>query len=370
MRRILLTIAYDGTNYVGWQAQPNGTSIEEVLGAALSRLLHEEVRVTGASRTDSGVHADGNLAVFDTGSRIPAEKFTFALNPFLPEDIKVQASREVPPSFHPRKMNSVKTYEYRILNRTVPVPKERNYAYFYYYPLDAGKMDRAAKALLGEHDFTSFCSIHTNAEDRVRRIYACDVRREGEVVTLRISGSGFLYNMVRIIAGTLVQIGSGLRPEADMAAILEARDRAAAGPKAPAQGLTLKSIRQVPEVPDRFAEENPHWAYRLEQNLCLKVPGGPAEDRETPAARLYIDRCDPADYDGLLIRMTKALSRNGAVLILVKDRTGRLTDGETVQYFTYRRLPEAVSASFPEEGPWFLTYDPRKAGADDEEDSE
>ena len=131
MRRILLTIAYDGTAYVGFQAQPNGTSIEEVITGALRKLLKEDVVLIGCSRTDSGVHADGNLAVFDTESRIPGEKFTFALNEFLPRDVVVLSSREVPLTYHPRKMNSVKTYEYRILNRKVPLPKERDFSYFY-----------------------------------------------------------------------------------------------------------------------------------------------------------------------------------------------------------------------------------------------
>ena len=128
MRRIRLTISYDGTNYVGWQLQPNGTAIEEVLNKALSKLLKEEIQVIGASRTDSGVHADGNICVFDTESRIPADKFRFALNEFLPQDIVVQDSDEVPLTFHPRKVNSRKTYEYRILNRKLPLPKERNYS--------------------------------------------------------------------------------------------------------------------------------------------------------------------------------------------------------------------------------------------------
>ena len=130
MRRIRLFIAYDGSAYVGWQAQPNGVSVEEVLTGALKKLLKENVLLIGASRTDSGVHADGNIAVFDTESRIPGDKFKFALNEFLPRDIVVQESDEVPLTYHPRKVNAEKTYEYRILNRKIPLPKERNYAYF------------------------------------------------------------------------------------------------------------------------------------------------------------------------------------------------------------------------------------------------
>ena len=242
MRRIRLTVAYDGTNYVGWQVQPNGVSIEEVLNRELKKILKEDVHVIGASRTDSGVHADGNICVFDTESRIPADKFKFALNEGLPSDIVVQESDEVPLTYHPRKMASVKTYEYRILNRAIPLPKERNYAHFYHYPLDVEKMREAAQVLVGTHDFRSFCSIHTSVTDFVRTIYEISVEKSGDLITIRIVGSGFLYNMVRIIVGTLKEIGCGFRPAEEMEQILNAQDRAAAGPTAPANGLTLKSI--------------------------------------------------------------------------------------------------------------------------------
>lgn len=242
MRRIRLTVAYDGTNYVGWQVQPNGVSIEEVLNKELKKITKEDIRVIGASRTDSGVHADGNICVFDTESRIPADKFKFALNEGLPADIVVQESDEVALSYHPRKMASVKTYEYRILNREIALPKERNYAHFYHYPLDVEKMREAAKALVGTHDFRSFCSIHTSVTDFVRTIYSIDVEKEGDIITIRITGSGFLYNMVRIIVGTLKEIGCGFRQVQNMQEVLDAKDRAAAGPTAPANGLTLKRI--------------------------------------------------------------------------------------------------------------------------------
>lgn len=325
MRRIRLTISYDGTNYVGWQLQPNGTAIEEVLNKALSKLLKEEIQVIGASRTDSGVHADGNICVFDTESRIPADKFRFALNEFLPQDIVVQDSDEVPLTFHPRKVNSRKTYEYRILNRKLPLPKERNYSYFYYYDLDVEKMQRAASVLVGEHDFKSFCSIRTDVEETVRRIYECTVRKEGDVITIRISGNGFLYNMVRIIVGTLVKIGCGMIPEESMKEILEARDRAKAGPRAPAQGLTLKSIYEEEELVPVIDEENPHWSYVLDQREIVSAGIG----------RLQIRRVDEADYDRMLLRLTKQLSRNGAEKIVITDETGRLKDGMTEDYFTY-----------------------------------
>ncbi len=255
MRRIRLIVSYDGTNYVGWQMQPNGVSIEEVLNRALKKLLKEEIHVIGASRTDSGVHADGNIAVFDTESRIPADKFKFALNEFLPDDIVIQDSDEVPSDYHPRKRNMIKTYEYRILNRKLPLPRERNYAHFYYYDLDVPKMQRCADLLIGQHDFKSFCSVHTKIKSTVRTIYSLDITKEGDMITFRIVGNGFLYNMVRIIVGTLKKIGSGLWPEEIMPEILAAKDRSKAGPTAPANGLTLVSIVEDPDqnkFPDAF----------------------------------------------------------------------------------------------------------------------
>lgn len=240
--RVCLRVAYDGTNYHGWQIQPNGITIESVLNQALSDLLGEEIAVIGASRTDSGVHSLGNAAVFDTHTRIPADKISYALNQRLPKDIVVQESKEVAPDFHPRHCNSRKTYEYRILNRRFPDPMRRHDTYFYHYDLDAGRMQEAAQYLVGEHDFKSFCSIHAVARTTVRTVYAADVEKIEDVIGIRITGSGFLYNMVRIIAGTLIEVGSGnLRPER-VRQILEMRDRSAAGPTAPACGLTMLGI--------------------------------------------------------------------------------------------------------------------------------
>ncbi len=244
MRRIKLVVAYEGTNYCGWQTQPNGITVEEVLNRALSELLGEEIRVVGASRTDSGVHSLGNVAVFDTDTRIPPEKICYAVNQRLPEDVAVQSSCEVPPDFHPRRCYSEKTYEYRILNRKIPVPTLRRDTYFYYRKLDEGRMREAARFLVGKHDFKSFCTAKEDVLDTVREILSCTVeRREGDIVAIRVTGTGFLYNMVRIIAGTLIAVGAGeLEPEA-VEAILRERDRAAAGPTAPAHGLTMIGIR-------------------------------------------------------------------------------------------------------------------------------
>ena len=243
MKRIMLKVAYDGTNYHGWQLQPNGITIESVLNEKLSQLLREDIAVIGASRTDSGVHAYGNVAVFDTDARMPGDKFSYALNQRLPEDIRIRDSREVPLDFHPRKTESIKTYEYHILNETFPNPVKRLYSHFTYLQLDAEKMQEAAAYLVGEHDFKSFCSAGAQTETTVRTVYSCDVERSGNDITIRISGAGFLYNMVRIIAGTLMDIGNGKYPPEKMPEILEACDRSAAGPTAPAKGLVLVSYR-------------------------------------------------------------------------------------------------------------------------------
>lgn len=240
MKRVKLIVAYDGTNYKGWQVQPNGITVEQVLNENLSRLLGEEITVTGASRTDSGVHSLGNVAIFDTDTRMPAEKISFALNQRLPEDIVVQDSREVPAEWHPRYQNSRKTYEYRILNRTFRMPTRRLDTYFYYHPLDVEKMKQAASYLVGEHDFKSFCAVGAQVKTTTRTIYACDVEKDEQgIITIRVKGNGFLYNMVRIIAGTLIRVGGGeLAPE-EIPQILAKKDRAAAGPTAPAHGLTM-----------------------------------------------------------------------------------------------------------------------------------
>jgi tRNA pseudouridine38-40 synthase len=243
MKRVKLVVAYDGTNYHGWQVQDNGITIEEVLNRTISELVQEDIKVIGASRTDAGVHACGNVAVFDTESRIPGDKFSFALNQRLPEDIRIQESCEVHADFHPRYADTVKTYEYNILNRRFELPSKRLYAAFCYYPMDIERMNQAAVYLVGEHDFKSFCSAGAQVQTTVRTIYAVNVTKEDDMVHIRITGNGFLYNMVRIIAGTLMQVGTGLMEPEQVKEILEARDRSKAGPTAVAKGLTLVEIR-------------------------------------------------------------------------------------------------------------------------------
>lgn len=263
MKRIKLTVAYDGTNYHGWQVQPNADTIEGELNKAISELTGEQIEVIGASRTDAGVHALGNVAVFDTESRIPGEKFSYALNQRLPEDIIIQKSEEVDRDFHPRYQECRKTYEYTILNRRFPLPEYRNTAHFDYGNLDIEAMKKACKAFIGEHDFAGFCSAGAQVKTTVRTIYSLEVEcmelggvqrenhtekktecekisddvniKAGEeqennglvnikddeeqennrlvnikvdggqennrLIKIRVNGNGFLYNMVRIIAG-------------------------------------------------------------------------------------------------------------------------------------------------------------------------
>ena len=245
MKRVFLRIAYDGTNYCGWQIQDNGITIEEVINEKLSELLHEDIAVIGASRTDSGVHALGNVAVFDTETRIPAEKISFALNQRLPEDIRIQESKEVAPDFHPRYCDTRKTYEYRILNRTFDDPTTRLYTHFCYFKLDVEKMKQAASYLVGEHDFKSFSSARGQAKTTVRTIYYLNIEKENDIIRVQINGNGFLYNMVRIIVVTLLKVGMGIYPPEHVKEILEARDRSMSGPKAPAKGLTLVEIEYL-----------------------------------------------------------------------------------------------------------------------------
>lgn len=240
VKRVRLTVAYDGTNYHGWQVQNNGITIESELNRCLTDLLREPIEVIGASRTDSGVHALGNIAVFDTTSRMPAEKISYALNQRLPEDIRVQRSEQVADDWHPRKCASRKTYEYRIYRAEFPMPVKRLYSLFTYHDLDVSRMQEAAAYLEGEHDFKSFCQTGAQVETTVRTLYSVEVEEQGENdLVIRVCGNGFLYNMVRIIAGTLLEIGQGKKDPMDIFAILEVKDRSAAGPTAPAHGLTL-----------------------------------------------------------------------------------------------------------------------------------
>lgn len=242
MTRILLRVAYDGTDFHGWQVQPNMRTVEGEINRALQEITGENIEVIGASRTDTGVHSKGNVAVFDTESTIPADRFMYAINTKLPEDVSVIESKEVAEDFHPRKCDSVKTYEYRIYESKINDPLKRRNSYRCQFDLDVDKMNQAARYLIGEHDFKSFCSVHTQAETTVRTVYDVKVYREDRDVVIQVKGAGFLYNMVRIIAGSLMEVGSGKYPETHIKEVLESTDRTVAGPTAEPQGLTMAGI--------------------------------------------------------------------------------------------------------------------------------
>ncbi len=241
-----LFVAYDGTDYCGWQVQPNGITVEEVLNRELGRLTGEDIHIIGASRTDSGVHALMNVAVFDTASSIPPERMAYALNQRMPEDIVITKSDEVGADWHPRYQDNVrKTYEYHIYNAPVLNPLKRKYSAFVSFPMDVEKMRRGAAYLVGEHDFVSFCNVRTNVSDTVRTVEDVTVTEDGADIVIRITGNGFLYNMVRIIAGTLIRVGRGFYEPEKVREILEEKKRTAAGITAPACGLVLVEIEYM-----------------------------------------------------------------------------------------------------------------------------
>lgn len=242
MRRVMLTIEYDGARFFGWQLQAEGRTVQGAVEDAVRRATTAFSRVTGASRTDSGVHALGQAAHFDTETALDDATLLKAINAWLPDDVAVLDCRTVPADFHVQFAPSTKLYRYRILCSRVPRPLREPRVLRVWQDLDADTMRRAAAALLGEHDFTSFCSEHSEAESKIRTIVRSDIVRQGDELHYLVRGQGFLYNMVRIIVGTLVQVGKGNMTPAEFAAALRARDRKAAFETAPPQGLTLVRI--------------------------------------------------------------------------------------------------------------------------------
>ena len=244
MRRIMLIIAYQGTNYCGWQKQIGQNTVEGTINKAVSDLFAKTIEVIGASRTDTGVHAKGNVAVFDTDNMsIPAEKIAYALNARLPLDIRIQSSKEVREDFHPRYDKNRKNYTYKILNKAIEMPIYREYTYHVYSDIDISLMKIASKYLIGEHDFKAFCSANTEVKSTVRTIYDISIDRDEEdIISISIEGNGFLYNMVRIIVGTLLQVGTKKIGVDQVKSILDSKNRDNAGPTAPAKGLILDRI--------------------------------------------------------------------------------------------------------------------------------
>lgn len=239
---IKLTLQYDGTAYHGWQIQKNAVTIQETLKNAIKKITAEDVNPVGCGRTDTGVHAENYVCNFHTSSSIPPEKFPYALNSVLPCDIVCLGAQAAEEDFHANRDALGKRYIYRILNRPFPDAFLCRYAWHVKYPLDIEKMRQAAAAFTGEHDFIGFASSGFSVKTTVREIYSLDAAREGDIITIDISGSGFLYNMVRIIAGTLAETGGGKINPSDMADIIASRDRNRAGITAPPQGLCLKEV--------------------------------------------------------------------------------------------------------------------------------
>ena len=245
MKRIKLIVAYEGTKYSGWQIQPNGLTVQEMLETKISKLVKEEISIIGASRTDAGVHALGNVCVFDTTSSIPSERLKYAINQLLPLDIRVLDSAQVSKDWHPRFSKSMKTHEYHIQAGKVINPIGRQTQYFVHGDLDLEKMSEGVKYLIGTHDFAGFSREECQLKNTIREIcQACIYQKEDRII-FSISGYGFLYNMVRMIVGMLILIGKGKHPPNHIKQILENKIKDVKKITAPPQGLILKEIKYL-----------------------------------------------------------------------------------------------------------------------------
>ena len=242
MRNFKVTIWYCGSAYHGWQIQNNSLTIQEIFQKCLSDLLDQPTAVNGCSRTDAGVHAREYVLNFTTDSTITCRGIVFGMNSRLPDDIGVKSCEEVPLDFHARFDCKGKEYEYLIHNSEYKNPFYMNTAYRSWYPIDEKKLDRAAKDFVGEHDFKAMCSAECTKDNTVRTIKSFDVHRQGDMVTFTVSGDGFLYNMVRIMVGTLLFINEGKLEQGDIPRIIQSRDRTKAGRTVPPQGLYLNKV--------------------------------------------------------------------------------------------------------------------------------
>ena len=248
-RNVRLLVQYDGTDLHGFQRQKGDLSVQEALERAIRQVTGEEPLLAAAGRTDAGVHALGQVVTFRTAARLPLERLPWALNAHLPPAIVVQSAAEVPPDFHARFSAHAKTYRYAIQNSRFPVPLLGRYAYLWREPLDVAAMREAARHLVGRHDFAGFRATGSSARTSVRSVLDCRVEAEplegtadGRLVTIWITADGFLYNMVRIVAGTLLEVGTGRRPPDDLPAILASRRRDEAGKTLPPHGLCLVQV--------------------------------------------------------------------------------------------------------------------------------
>ena len=242
MRNLLLTISYLGTRYHGFQVQDNAITVAQVLQDAMESVMGSRDDIKGCSRTDSGVHAEEFCVSVKTECRIPCENLVKALNVKLPPDVAVKACRQVPEDFHARYNSRGKRYEYRIHNAAYKDAFHYKSVLEHAYPLDEALLNNEAKDFIGTHDFSAFCAAKTSVKDMVRTIYDCGVYRDGEQVTFYVEGDGFLYNMVRIMVGTLLGISAGSIPQGSIPAIIESKNRSRAGATAPAWGLYLCKV--------------------------------------------------------------------------------------------------------------------------------
>jgi tRNA pseudouridine38-40 synthase len=242
MKNVKLIIEYDGTNYHGWQAQSNAKTVQGTIERAIHGLTGEQITITGSSRTDQGVHAFGQVANFITESNIPGDRFSYALNRMLPEDIVIKKSEEVSMDFHARYRSKGKKYRYLIYNDSFPSAIYRNRAYHISHQLDIDEMKKAVCFFKGTHDFSAFRSVGSSVKTSVRTIFDANLTKMEDNICFEVSGDGFLYNMVRIMVGTLVDIGMGRIKAEDIPHIIESLDRKRAGRTAPPQGLYLVEV--------------------------------------------------------------------------------------------------------------------------------
>lgn len=242
MRTIRLTIEYDGTGYAGWQVQPNGLAVQEVVENALARVLGENVRLTSSGRTDAGVHAKGMVAHFVTSGELPLPAFREGVNRHLPRDVAIREAVEVPGDFHARFSSRGKWYRYTLYQGPVRSPLAGRTSWHIRSPLDVEAMSQGADAFVGTHDFSAFRSSSCEAKTTVREIFSVDILPEGELLRIDVKGRGYLKNMVRVMVGTLMEVGLGRRPAGDIRRLLEDGRREQSGRTAPPQGLCLMEV--------------------------------------------------------------------------------------------------------------------------------
>lgn len=242
MRRLLLTIQYDGSSYHGWQVQKNAITIQEVLQNAIEKVFGKRLDVIGCSRTDSGVHANDYKVSFDTDMNIEAESVVLALNGYLPKDVAVLDCCEVDIDFHPRYNVKTKQYVYKLYNAKIRNPFLADYALHYRRAIDVEYLNKEAQAFVGAYDYSGFCSVDSDVEDTVRNVKSFSVTREGDMVYFTVEADGFLYNMVRIMVGTLLFVSEGKIKEGELKGVILSKDRKRAGKTAPPQGLYLNKV--------------------------------------------------------------------------------------------------------------------------------